>query len=182
MRRWAPLSTVPATCSAAFSKNLADKNAELRRITLGGVLAALQPACTSPEATLSAGGAPAHGRASPDETPPAASAPPMAALVTLLAGVAEPLLAMLKPALKKAPVGPSRVDAIAALCCLREGAALSPAVEKACVADKLWTSVLKAKDSFLWQAEPLAAASEKELKLLCRLLGGILRTPAQVRQ
>jgi hypothetical protein len=39
---------------------------------------------------------------------------------------------------------------------------------------------LKAKDSFVWHTEPLAAASERELCLLNRLLEGTLRTPAQL--
>ena len=44
-----------------------------------------------------------------------------------------------------------RADSISTLCCLHEAAACCPPVEKACAAEKLWTSVFKSKDSFLWQ-------------------------------
>ena len=67
-----------------------------------------------------------------------------------------------------------------ALCCLREGEQISTAVQQQCSSEKLWASVLKAKDSFLWLSEPLESATQRELDLLGRFVTGILKAPAQL--
>jgi hypothetical protein len=153
--RWMPLAAAAASCATAFAKGLGEKDAEVRRAHVGGILAALE-AC-------------------------AAASPPPATLVAAISSLGEPLLALIKPALTKPPAsGAARADALGVLCCLREGGQLCPVVEQQCTKEKLWTLTLKAKDSFVWHTEPLAAASERELCLLNRLLEGTLRTPAQL--
>ena len=166
--RWLPLVATPAPWATAMQKALADKSAELRRAHVHAILAALQP-----PHNVEAGSSSAAAVVTP-EPPVTATATASAALVSALTTLAEPLVGLIKPTLKKPPAGPSRADAIAALCCLREGAAVCPAVQQALVADKVWASVLKPKDSFLWQVEPIGGASERELWLLLRLLEGIL--------
>ena len=150
---WLPVAASSATWVSAFQKGLADKGADLRRAYLGGVLAALQ-------------------QADPKLGPPPA-------LAGALGALGEVLLTMLKPSLKKPPLGSSRVDAIAVLCCLREASAVSPAVEQQCTTAKVWTQALKAKESFVWLNDALGSAGEREVQLLFRLFEGILlRAPS----
>ena len=85
--RWMPLTTDTAACISALSKGLSDKNAEVRRAFLGGVLEGLQSA--------------SNGSDKP------------AAMGEVVRGVATALIALVKPALKKPPVGPNRSDIIA---------------------------------------------------------------------
>ena len=80
--------------SAVFQKGLAEKNADARRAYLGGVLMALSDV-------------PMGGK-------------PSSALLAALAVWAEPLLALVRPTLKKMPTGGARSDAAIALCCLHE--------------------------------------------------------------
>ena len=148
---WLPFAASEKQGLPAFQKGLADKNAEARRGFLGGVLAAL--AALNGRAGGETGAAPA----------------PSATLLALLTGLAEPLVAMLRPALKKAPSGGGRADAVGVLCCLAEASAICPALASTCATEKVWSLTLKSKDSFLWALEPMAAASERELALLHRL-------------
>lgn len=116
--RWMPLLPAPAACASAFGKGLADKNAEVRRAHVGGVLSALEAGALAP-------------------TPPAG-------LVTILTSLAEPLVALIKPALKKAPsAGLPRADALCVLICIHEGGGSCPALEKAEKAEKVCSSAAR---------------------------------------
>ena len=94
---------------------MAEKNAEVRRAHLGGLLEL--------GAALRCG---AKGAAA------------------CLALLAEPAVAMLRPYLKKAPAGAaSRADAVSLLCVLAEASAAGVDKAKAaCTADKVWALTL----------------------------------------
>ena len=177
---WLPLAAAPTACVAAIGKGLADKSAELKRAYVGAVLAALQPYCDPLALSVDAGSSAATDRATTTTPPPPASAiasatppSPPAALVSALGSLAEPLVALIKPALKKPPQGALRTDAIAVLVCLREGGGLCPALEKVCATEKVWAGVLKGKEAFLWQPDAIGAAGERELQLMLRLVTGL---------
>ena len=131
--RWLAHGGDKGAAVEAIKKGLAEKNAEVRRAHLGGLLEL--------GAALRCG---AKGAAA------------------CLALLAEPAIAMLRPYLKKAPAGAaSRADAVSLLCVLAEASAAGGDKAKAaCVADKVWALTLKAKDSFVWQ--DASSATERE--------------------
>ncbi|KAL1515351.1 hypothetical protein AB1Y20_001981 [Prymnesium parvum] len=158
-------SAAAGGAAAAIAKGLGEKNAEARRAHLGAVFAALSDGFDGFDGAGGAGGGGAARRMA-------------AGLLDALVGWAEPLFALVRPALKKGAGAGARSDAVVALCCLHEAATVCPAVEKLCAAEKLWASALKPKDSFLWQHEGLWNAPPREIQAMPRLLRSLTRSPA----